>query len=655
MRFTQDNPLVFTIKDRCRICYTCVRECPAKAIKIEDGQAQVIVERCIGCGNCVMVCSQGAKVYFNSIDNVLNLLDSSEKVIACIAPSFPAEFGEAEDYRLFVGMVRKLGFYKVVEVGFGADLVAAEYKRLYQSADKGYINSDCPAVMYYVRQYMPELTDHLAPIDSPAMALAKALKKKYGQDIKLVFIGPCVAKKAESELFDDVLTFAELRRIFVRKRINVKVAQPSDFDPPHAGRGAIFPVSSGLSRTIGEDSCGLENRIIIASGRKAFKEALREFHNNGMSKYHLELLACDGCIAGPGITNSDSVFRRRLRVERYVAQKMQNFNYDEWKKEFDQYADLDLSREFTPMDRRLPVPSDQDIEAVLHRLGKYTPQDHLNCGACGYDTCMEHAIAIAQGMAEEEMCLPHTIEKLHETIEQLHEAQEALVQSEKLASMGQLSAGIAHELNNPLGVITLYANIICDEVPEDSQIYQDVKVIAEQADRCKKIVSGLLNFARKQSVNLRETNLAEFMKKALKSVVIPRNIEIEFKNNLNNETIWLDTDQMMQAITNILKNAVEAMPEGGRLTIELEEAEDEFVKITIGDTGCGIPKENIDRIFTPFFTTKKQGGTGLGLPLVYGIVKMHKGKIFVKSNADPKQGPTWTKFIITLPRNPKKL
>ena len=654
MVFDEKNPLVYTISDLCKICYTCVRECPAKAIKIEKGQAHVLVERCIGCGNCVGVCSQGAKVYYNSVDEVFSLLASGGQVIACVAPSFPAEFGDISDYRVFVGMVRELGFDRVVEVGFGADLVAAKYRDLYEKADTGFINSDCPAVVYYVRQYLPEIVDRLAPIDSPAMALAKVLKTKYGQDVRLVFVGPCIAKKAESDLYDAVLTFAELRQMFEKKGISPGEVKRTEFDPPRAGLGAIFPISSGLSQTVGRGT-DIKQKIIIASGRHDFKEALNEFAAGRLNGYHLELLACDGCIAGPGITNEDNIFLRRLRVENYVRQKLENFDYKEWEREFDRYSKLDFSRTFYPQDRRLPMPGEQEIEQVLRRMGKMTEKDYLDCGACGYDTCRDHAIAVAQGLAEEEMCLPYTIDRLHRTIEELKQTQEALVQSEKLASMGQLSAGIAHELNNPLGVITLYANILQEEVDKDSPIVDDLKIIVDQAERCKKIVSGLLNFARRQQVNLKKTDICEFVKKAIASVVIPREIDIDYQCGMREKYVFIDQDQMMQALTNLIKNAVEAMDGKGCLGLEVKEQENGQVQIAISDTGCGIPKENLDKIFTPFFTTKKETGTGLGLPLVYGIIKMHKGKIFVKSNADPQKGPTGTVFTIILPRNPHKI
>ncbi len=656
MKFTADNPLVYTIKDKCRVCYTCVRSCPAKAIKVEGGQAYVIVERCIGCGNCVKVCSQGAKVYYKSLGDVVVMLESGKKAIACIAPSFPAEFAEIPDYKVFVGMLRSLGFSKVVEVGFGADLVAFKYKELFERKDKHYITSDCPAVMFFVRQYYPGLTENLAPVDSPAMAIAKVVREKYGDDYSLVFIGPCIAKKAESELFDHVMTFAELRQLFDIYGVKPENALPSDFDEPKAGRGAIFPVSSGLLQTINRPLSFDNNGIVVADGHKYFKEAIKEFAEGTLSDFHLELLACEGCINGAGFTNKDSIYKKKNRIAEYVRQKLENLDTEKWNENFEKYSKLDLTRTFEPMDRRLPLPSEDEIQAVLRRMGKLTKNDYLDCGACGYDTCREHAIAVAQGLAEPETCLPYTIEKLHQSIRELEDTRQALVQSEKLASMGQLSAGIAHELNNPLGVITLYANILKDETDKNSQLYSDLETIAEQAERCKKIVGGLLNFARKQQVNLRQTDLYEFVCSAIKGIVIPDNVDVTVHNNLSDRMVWIDCDQMQQVVLNLVKNAIEAMPQGGKVEILLYDQDEDKVVIEVKDNGTGIAPENLDRIFTPFFTTKEQGkGTGLGLPLVYGIIKMHKGQIFVKSNNDPRKGDTGTTFVIKLPRNPKNI
>ncbi len=650
--------LVYTVKDRCRMCFTCVRECPAKAIRIMNGQAEVIRERCIGCGNCVMVCNQGAKVFINTNNVVRELLNNSEMTIAILAPSFPAEFKHIQDPGVISGMIRALGFDRVMEVSFGADLVASEYSKLLKDVNgKRYISSDCPAIVRYIEYYHPEITGALAPIVSPMVATARVIREMYGEKASIVFIGPCIAKKAESNEIDEAITFRELRQLFEEEGIGPDSVEPQPFDEPTAGKGAVFPVSRGLlqSTTHTDDIC--DGNVLVAEGKENFRDAIKEFENGLIMSQHLELLCCDGCIMGPGISCEGKKFERTLRVSNYVKEKLDQLDEEAWRKNVDRFSALDFSTSFEPVDRRSHKPSDEKIDEILRSMGKMSEKDHLNCGACGYETCREHAWAIHEGLAESEMCLPYTIEKLHRSIKELNSSnemlastQQALRHSEKLAHMGQLSAGIAHELNNPLGVITMYSNILKDETPRDSTIYQDLDLIVQQTERCKNIVGGLLNFARKNQVRLSETNMAEFLRTSIDSILHNGNIKVDLQISCTNRFAQIDKDQMMQVLTNLEKNAVEAMPDGGVLGITLE-GDDEEVIIMISDTGTGIPQEHMDKLFTPFFTTKEVGkGTGLGLPLVYGIVKMHKGKIRVDSNADPEKGPTGTTFTITLPR-----
>ncbi len=652
------NELVFTVKDRCRVCYTCVRECPVRAIRIVNGQAEVISSRCIGCGNCTRVCSQKAKVFLDCTQDVQLMLESGGVNAVCVAPSFPAEFHEFDDYRILVGMLRKLGFDYVHEVAFGADLVAHEYGRiLEQTGAEHSISSDCPAIAFYVRHYYPDLTPLLAPVVSPMVATARVIRKLYGPDTKVTFVGPCIAKKSESPEIDAVLTFKEIRKFFRLMEIRPDNVIPSDFDEPKGHKAAIFPVTRGKLHSLNKSDDICEANVIVASGRVNFREAIKEFNDHLNRSLHLELLCCEGCIMGPGMDTEGLHYVKKARIRNYVREKLNEMNVETWKQFMKRFEDLDLSCSFEPADRRIPLPSADHIESTLKSMGKTSPEDHLNCGACGYDTCREHAVAIIEGHAENEMCLPFTIEKLHKSIQSLNEtneklasAQQSLKQSEKLATMGQLSAGIAHELNNPLGIITMYSNILLDEVQENHPMKNDLKLIAEQTDRCKKIVSGLLNFARKNQVKHKPVDMATFVKQSLRSVIIPENIRVNFICNLRDPVVHVDTDQWMQVLTNLEKNAVEAMPNGGDLNILLGENKG-LVEFNISDTGSGIRPENMDKLFTPFFTTKPMGkGTGLGLPLIYGIVKMHRGQITVHSNANKDKGPTGTTFRITIPR-----
>ena len=649
--------LVYTIKELCRTCYTCVRECPAKAIRIVGGQAEVIDERCITCGNCTKVCSQGAKVFLNTVDRVNKLLESGERTAAIIAPSFPAEFSEISDHRLLVGMIRSLGFDYVGEVSFGADLVADKFRKLISANKSFYISSDCPSIVNYVKYYHPSLVSRLAPIVSPMVAMSRVIRKKYGSDLKVVFIGPCVAKKAESPEIDEAITFTELREFFARRNISADTAAVTDFDEPAGGRGAIFPVARGLLQTANINDDAVTGNIIAAEGRIDFQSALKEMEAGLIQNQHMELLCCEGCIMGPGLSKNGRQYNRRSLVSSYAGKKMNTMDSGQWLEEVNRYSELDLSFRHQPEEPRIDELSEHDVEDLLSLIGKNEKKDQLDCGACGYETCVEHAIAIKKGLAEVEMCLPYTIEKLHKSVkdlalsnEKLTSMKQALRQSEKLAHMGQLSAGIAHELNNPLGVVIMYSNILLEETGEGDPVREDLKLIVDQAGRCKKIVAGLLNFARKNQVNHQFLSIRELVADSLESVIIPDKIKITVSDITTNPNAMLDHEQMMQVITNLLKNAVDAMPSGGLINIVLEDTLNDVI-ITVSDTGTGIKEEDRAKIFEPFFTTKSIGhGTGLGLATAYGIVKMHKGQITAESNADPLKGKTGTTFKIVLPR-----
>jgi iron only hydrogenase large subunit-like protein len=347
----KQSKIVYTIKERCRVCYTCVRECPAKAIKIINGQAEVLDERCITCGNCIKVCSQDAKVFRIDTGNVLNLLEDHSQVIAMLAPSFPAEF-EDLDYEMLVGMIRKLGFSQVVEVSFGADLVAIEYKKLLRDPQsQAKISSDCPAIVNFIEYYHPKLVPYLVPVVSPMVAMERLLRKKFGKQIKVVFIGPCIAKKDESSEVDVAITFRELRELFELKDIKPETTEPTDFDPPHSGKGAVFPISRGLLQTMNMEEDILEGNIIVAEGRAAFQEAIKEFESGYIKDHHMELLCCEGCIMGPGMSpypyfaTTARRFQKRSKVSKYAAEKMDRLDHEQWKKDVEAYSELDLRPE----------------------------------------------------------------------------------------------------------------------------------------------------------------------------------------------------------------------------------------------------------------------------------------------------------------------
>ena len=249
-----------------------------------------------------------------------------------------------------------------------------------------------------------------------------------------------------------------------------------------------------------------------------------------------------------------------------------------------------------------------------------------------------------------------TIERLSgylETIktrdQELATAKDALQQSEKLATMGQLSAGIAHEVNNPLGVVLMYSHLLLEGSDPESQTYKDLETIATQAGRCKTILSGLLNFARKNQVHKVEVRLGSFVESVQKSVIIPKTVAFRVNCPDPDDEVLLDEGQMTQVFVNLLNNSIDAVKSQGEIDFSAA-VEDNSVVFKVADNGTGINPDSQKRLFEPFFSTKEMGkGTGLGLAICYGIVKMHNGSIAVETNADPEKGSTFTRFIIKLP------
>ena len=659
-------PVVWTIEEKCKRCYSCIRECPAKAIKVEQGQAKVIESRCLGCGHCVNVCSQGAKAVLHGTDHVLSMLKQHDTV-AMLAPSFPAAFKEWSPEQI-IGAVRACGFSQVVEVAFGADLINKAYFRMVNDKDefgdyveKPIIASSCPALSNYIEKYVPELIAHLAPIVSPMVAMGRVVRKFYGQDVKVVFIGPCSAKKVEytdaevRDAVDEVLTFAELEEIWAQKNIEPAVVEESEFDPPRAYLGRVYPISGGLLRSAGLPADLMNSDMIITEGKTRVLNLVESLKNEQVDAKMVDILFCEGCINGPYMDHDVNYFTRTQKVVKYTDQGRLNSDYQSWRQAIEECSDVNVYRRFHAEQVPLNEPSDSQIRDILARIDKFEPSDELNCGACGYETCRDYARAVYQGLAESDMCLPYLIEKkermqrqLQDSLDALAETQEQLIQHEKMASIGQLAAGVAHEVNNPLGAIMLYAHLVKKRLQTDDPNLDDVKFIMDEAKRCQTIVSGLLNFSRQGQLSMVKHNISTLIEKTIKAIrQQPQFHNIDIRSFVKEDLpeIVLDGDQLYQVFLNLAINAAEAMPNGGTLTIRAEIKNDRL-HIYFEDTGVGIAKENMSKLFTPFFTTKQIGkGTGLGLAIAYGIIKMHKGNIRV-AHSELGVGTT---FLIDLP------
>ncbi len=656
--------IVSTIPEKCKRCYTCVRECPAKAIKVEGGQAMVIEERCIACGNCVKVCAQKAKRIEDSTVHVRRMLAEADRVFACLAPSFPAALDHVSPGKI-VAAVRALGFDEVWEVAFGAELISNEYAKLFaDSRNRGtrVVASPCPAIIAFVEKYVPSLHDALAPIVSPMIAVARAIRQRHGAGVRIVFVGPCIAKKNEirdpciAGTVDYVLTYEELLKMFDESAINPDRLPESTFDSPNCSFGRSFPISGGLLKTSGLSTDILGNDIVITEGKDRVLAAIQELSDGKSQARFFDVLFCEGCINGPLMLNDLSVFARKEMVADFVNEQRRRVTREEVGDALAEFDGLDLSRGFTSQNLALREPTEEEIAEALRTMKKVTPEDQLNCGACGYRSCRDKAVAVCQGLAEPAMCLPYLVEELEATCQRLqrsHEelacAQQRLVQTERLASMGQLSAAVAHEVNNPLGTVLLYSHMLLKQMQDRDPGREDVQMIVSEASRCKEIIRGLLDFARQSRVSKEPTELAEVIDEVM-SIMSPKadaagiNLASEVEDGVPN--MLIDKTQIRQMFVNLVQNGIDATAPGGEVKISAHLSDrGDAVDIEVSDNGCGIPEENLEELFTPFFTTKEVGkGTGLGLAIAYGIVKMHSGDISAQS--EEGKGST---FCIRLP------
>lgn len=384
---------------KCKDCFKCLRECPVKAIRYENHQAKIIEQRCILCGRCTLVCPQNAKQVHSELDDVLALLSSGRKVVASLAPSFVSSF-DTQDLDVMKEALFALGFAEVEETAVGAKAVTEEYARLLGTGEfKNFITSACPAVNRMISIYYPDALKYLAPVPSPMVAHARMLKKR-DPDAAIVFIGPCIAKKreaAESDIIDGVLTFEELNTVFAQKNIDLCKIEAKRHAEGRELKARYYPIPRGIIKSFDSLPAGYE--YVAVDGVERCAEVLDEIDT--LSGLFLELNCCEyACVGGPcRLHVKGGNIKSNENVRKYAAKDMGAAPAVT--------EQVDLTEKHPRIILDDFVPSEKDIRAILAKTGKNSPEDELNCGACGYSTCREKAIAVLNGYADIEMCLPY--------------------------------------------------------------------------------------------------------------------------------------------------------------------------------------------------------------------------------------------------------
>ena len=388
-------------KSNCKNCYKCIRHCPVKSIRFSGNQAHIIGNECILCGQCFVVCPQDAKQIVDETEKVKVLIQSGDPVYVSLAPSFIANY-KGVGIEGMRRALKKLGFADAEETAMGANIVKNEYEKLLAEGDRDIvISSCCHSVNLLIQKYFPSELIWLADVLSPMQAHCRDIKRRV-PNAKTVFIGPCVAKKDEAEYYggivDAVLTYEELTAWFDASHVRLE----PEMDQTPESRARFFPTTGGILKTMAQNAPGYTYMTI--DGVDNCIAALRDIESGKIHNCFIEMSACVGsCVGGPVMEKF-----HRSPVADYMA--VANYAGD---RDFTvaQPESDELRKHFEPIERRYGTPSEDEIADILRKMGKTKPEDELNCGSCGYDTCREKAIAIYHGKAEISMCLPYLKEK----------------------------------------------------------------------------------------------------------------------------------------------------------------------------------------------------------------------------------------------------
>lgn len=390
-----------TKKSNCKNCHKCIRECPVKAIRFQDNQAYILKAECIMCGKCYTACPQHAKVIRDDLQSVKEIIKSGVPVYASVAPAFVADFKGVNITELEKALV-KLGFAGASETAIGATVVKDEYERILRDNDREVvISSCCHSVNTLIQKYYPNALQYLAKVLSPMQAHCTKIKEQH-PNAKTVFIGPCIAKKDEADSYpgivDGVLTFIELKRWMDEEGVTPEATYTKD----SGGRARLFPTTGGILRTMATKP---ENYSYMAiDGVENCMAALEDVLSGKITKCFIEMSACPGsCVGGPAMNkHSGRPVEEFLAVDRYA----ESTDFDT-----EQMTPEQLKKNVNFINIKRQMPGEKAIEDILKKMGKTKPEDELNCGSCGYNTCREKAVAVYFGKANITMCLPYLVQK----------------------------------------------------------------------------------------------------------------------------------------------------------------------------------------------------------------------------------------------------
>lgn len=401
--------------DACTACTRCLRKCEVKAIRLVNDVAEIDDHLCLLCGSCIDACPQGARFYLSDASKIRAWLEHNKKVVISLDPAYEGAFPNLYGGQMITAL-KKVGFTAVHETAEAAGALTAELVKLAsQNSASNIITSNCPVVNTLIETHYPDLLPYLAPLTTPAIAHARYLKKKYGEDTLVVSASPCIARKADDyaaendNVIDGVLTLDELTRFVDRQGVKPWECEQSAPDNDDPCISKLYSTAGGVISALRMEKDFPDDQYMSfhISGLANCRNVLLELREGYYSNCVIEMSACPGgCVNGPVRPMGSSGFKNSLRIKGNLNRVPASAE------QVARIADaVELTRQFKDKAPHLPQPSVEEVQAMLLKMGKKDKSYEMDCGACGYPTCWDNAVAACQGRSSHERCVQYLQQK----------------------------------------------------------------------------------------------------------------------------------------------------------------------------------------------------------------------------------------------------
>lgn len=420
--------VVKAVPEKCQYCLACIRSCPVKALKsVDESYFDIIDERCISCGLCVFACTQDAIVYEEDINKVKELL-SHRRTVVVLATEFVASFYSHRP-EVVVAAFEDAGFFAVEDTTLAEEYIAREFIELIRkNSEKPYIRSTCPVVVEYIEKYHPELLDYLAPIASPMIASGRIYKELYGYDTAVVFVSPCISYKSEHkredgrDAVDAVLTFKEAKKLLKEMEVDLEHTPPSATEEMKPALVRVYSVRGGFPRQVLSEYTHVDKDIKVVRGFGELEELAAGMEKGIVKPRMVDTLFCSSCIESPEMDTQLSLFARKRVVEEYYNERSKSKRRVLFDQILPRIPYVDVGRSYRRLVTGWRAPTSDEIKKILEEGERTTPEAILDCGACGYETCFEHAVATFHGYSNWSRCVPFQRVVFSRIVNQLREA-----------------------------------------------------------------------------------------------------------------------------------------------------------------------------------------------------------------------------------------